>query len=296
MVYNLESFGMKYLLDEPMSRHTTFKVGGVCDIFLAPASEEELLQALRVCRENGYPHFVIGNGSNLLVKDGGFRGVVISLLQMKEMRLLEGGQIFAHAGVLMKDLAEFARESGLSGVEFIHGIPGSVGGGVFMNAGAYDGEMAHIFVSARCVNQNGNIAQLSNADMNFEYRKSLAQSEGLVVMSAVVQGVRLKKAEISAKMEDLEERRGSKQPLEYASAGSTFKRPDGHFVGKLVEDAGLKGFRIGGAQVSEKHGGFVINRGFATADDILQLINHIQQTIKEKFGVTLETEVKIIGE
>jgi UDP-N-acetylmuramate dehydrogenase len=196
----------------------------------------------------------------------------------------------------MKDLAEFAASRGLGGLEFLHGIPGSVGGGVYMNAGAYEREMRDIFVSARCISKSNMPVEHSLDDMSFSYRKSLAQTEGLVVVSAIFQGILRDNGEIAAKMQDLGEQRSSKQPLESPSAGSIFKRPPGRFAGKLIADAGLRGHIIGGAQVSEKHCGFIINRGNATAADILALISHIQQTVQDKFGIWLETEVKIIGE
>ncbi|MDR2167994.1 MAG: UDP-N-acetylmuramate dehydrogenase [Clostridiales bacterium] len=287
---------ISYQLNEPMREHTTFRVGGPADVFVEPVDENELLGVLRECRERGYPHFILGNGSNLLVRDGGIRGVVISLLKMTGIRRLDGGEIEAEAGVLMKDLAEFARLHGLAGLEFLHGIPGSVGGGVFMNAGAYEREMADIFVSARCISKSNEVIDISFSDMSFSYRKSMAQTEGHVVVSAILQGRAGDAVEIGTKMQDLGDLRSAKQPLESPSAGSIFKRPPGKFAGKLIADAGLRGHIIGGAQVSEKHCGFIINRGKATAADILSLIEHIQNTVQDKFGIWLETEVKIIGE
>jgi len=282
--------------NESMSKHTTFKVGGPADIFVLPRNEDELRFVLKTCLEHSYPHFMLGNGSNLLVKDGGIRGLVVSLSRMNKIELLNEGKILAQAGVSLKELAEFALKHRVSGMEFTHGIPGSVGGGVFMNAGAYDSEMADIFVAAHCVDKNGEFVELDSDQMNFEYRKSAAQTQGLVIASVILQGLPSDKVDILAKMQDLEEKRSSKQPLEMASAGSTFKRPPGKFAGKLIMDAGLRGHQIGGAQVSEKHCGFVVNRGGATADDILGLIEHIRHTVKDKFGIWLETEVKIVGE
>ena len=283
-------------LDEPMSAHTTFKVGGAADIFAEPKGTEELQGIIKICQENKIPYFILGNGSNLLVKDKGVRGVVVSLLGLNEISLIEDEKIHAEAGVLLKDLAEFAYENSLSGFEFLHGIPGSVGGGVFMNAGAYDGEVKDVFVSANCVDSSGTLFELDSAKMDFAYRKSSAQTAKLIIANAVFRGKNCTKSEIDNKMQDLKERRNSKQPLDMASAGSTFKRPPGHFAGKLIMDAGLRGHQIGGAQISEKHCGFIINKGNATAKDILDLIAHTQKTVNEKFDIVLETEVKVIGE
>jgi len=283
-------------VNEPMSKHTTFKVGGPADIFVQPTTEEEMQSVLKACAQYSYPHFILGNGSNLLVRDGGVRGVVVSMMQMRQLRLIGSDKILAGAGVMMRDLAEFAAAHGLGGMEFLHGIPGSVGGGVYMNAGAYEGEMGDVFVSARCTNKEGNFVDMDSKSMDFAYRRSAAQINGYAILSAILQGKPKDIAEINEELERLRHMRSSKQPLEKPSAGSTFKRPPGKFAGKLIADAGLRGHIIGGAQVSEKHSGFIINRGHATATDILRLISHIQYTVQEKFGVRLETEVKIIGE
>ncbi|MCL2855578.1 MAG: UDP-N-acetylmuramate dehydrogenase [Defluviitaleaceae bacterium] len=283
-------------LNEPLSAHTTFKVGGAADVFVQPANEDELLDILQECRKSNRPHLILGNGSNLLVRDRGFRGAVISLLGLNDMYLMDDDSIYAGAGVLMKDLAEFARDHSLADFEFAHGIPGTVGGGIFMNAGAYEGEMKGIFISARCIDAQGGFVEAGINDMDFGYRKSAAQSRGLTIVSAILKGRAGDKGEITAKMSELEAKRNEKQPLDMASAGSTFKRPPGHFAGKLIMDAGLRGYSIGGAQVSEKHCGFIVNKGDATSADILALIKYVQDAVQEKFGIKLETEVKIIGE
>ncbi|MCL2575489.1 MAG: UDP-N-acetylmuramate dehydrogenase [Defluviitaleaceae bacterium] len=283
------------LLNEPMSKHTSFKIGGIADVFVMPQSTEQLRDVLDICRKNDVPYFVLGNGSNLLVCDGGIRGVVISLLGLNDVSV-SGEVIHCGAGVSMKEVAEFALEHCIAGLEFAHGIPGSVGGGVFMNAGAYEGEMSQVFVSAKCIDQNNQIIEVSFDDMDFSYRKSFAQKEGLVIASVILKGSKGNKEEIADKMAELLKKREEKQPLEMPSAGSIFKRPEGNFAGKLISDAGLRGFSIGGAQVSEKHCGFIINKGNATAADVFALIGHIQQTIKEKFGMALETEIKVAGD
>jgi UDP-N-acetylmuramate dehydrogenase len=267
---------------------------------------------LTVCRQNNFPYFILGNGSNLLVRDKGIRGVVVSLLGLTKMHQVSGetanGEILVQAGVSMKALAEFAAASNIGGFEFIHGIPGSVGGGIFMNAGAYDSEMKDVFKTARCIDENNTFVSIGLTEMDFSYRKSFAQTNGLVVVSAILRGSvgtdaicdddgsNCVGSAIMAKMADLEHQRNSKQPLDKPSAGSVFKRPPGKFAGKLIADAGLRGRSIGGAQVSEKHCGFIINKGSATAKDVLELVNLIQHTVNEKFDVWLETEIKIVGE
>ncbi|MCL2619659.1 MAG: UDP-N-acetylmuramate dehydrogenase [Defluviitaleaceae bacterium] len=285
-----------YQLNEPLSKHTTFKVGGLADVFVTPQNENQLATVLADCQTNGYDFLVLGNGSNLLVGDGGFRGVVISLLGLNKIKLVSDDTIHAEAGASMKDLAEFAQSHGITGFEFAHGIPGSVGGGVYMNAGAYEGEMKDIFLSARCINPTGDFVDVNADQMNLAYRKSSAQSQGLIIATSLFRGKVGDKGQITTKMIDLQTRREEKQPLEMPSAGSTFKRPEGHFAGKLIMDAGLRGYAIGGAQVSEKHCGFIVNKGGATAKDILDLISHVQNVVQEKFGILLETEVKIVGD
>ena len=280
----------------PMWQHTTFKIGGPADVFVQPSNAEELTFVLEQTRRKNINCFVLGNGSNLLVKDGGIRGVVVSLKGLCSLELLEEDKIMAGAGVLMSDLSKFARDNSLTGLEFAEGIPGSVGGGIMMNAGAYDGEIGDVLLSAAVIDRECKPLEINLADMAFSYRKSRVQSEGWVVASAVFKLGKGDVAAISAKMADLCERRTSKQPLELPSAGSTFKRPVGKFAGKLIMDAGLRGYSLGGAQVSEKHCGFVVNKAGATAAHVLGLMEHVQTTVHEKFGIWLEPEVKIVGE
>ncbi|MCL2753744.1 MAG: UDP-N-acetylmuramate dehydrogenase [Defluviitaleaceae bacterium] len=280
--------------NEAMLKHTTFKIGGKADFFVMPQTAEHLHGIIKGCKENNIPYLILGNGSNLLMHDDGFFGVVISLLGLNKISI-ENGVITAQAGASMKSLAEFALAHGITGFEFCHGIPGSVGGGVYMNAGAYEGEMSQIFVSATCLDGQNSFQEITSAHADFSYRKSFAQTNGLIVVSAAFKGEQGDKPSIAAKMEELQEKRESRQPLEMPSAGSIFKRPEGHFAGKLIMDAGLKGYSVGGAMVSDKHCGFIVNKGDATCRDVLELIHHIQQTVQAKFGVLLETEVKVLG-
>jgi UDP-N-acetylmuramate dehydrogenase len=286
----------RVLCDEPMRYHTTFKVGGPADVFVKPRGVDELIFVLRACRDGSLSYFVMGNGSNLLVKDDGIRGVVISMAELSEIKLLDSGKVYAQAGAKMPDVSKFALEHGLAGLEFAEGIPGSVGGGVVMNAGAYGGEIKDVFHIAQAIDKNCQLVDIDLQAMDFSYRKSATQEQGCIICSVTMELAHGNKPDIAAKMADYRTRRQEKQPLAVPSAGSTFKRPPGHFAGKLIMDAGLRGFTIGGAQVSEKHCGFVVNIGKATAADILELIEHVQSTVMEKFGVRLETEVKIVGE
>jgi len=279
-----------------MSKHTTFKIGGPADIFVIPQSIDELLSAVKECRDNNTPYLIIGNGSNLLVGDGGIRGMVISIKELCEIRLLDNDLIYAQAGAMMPDVSKFAHGNALSGLEFAEGIPGSIGGGVVMNAGAYGGEIKDVYLAAQVIDADCRLIDIDLDSMDFAYRKSAAQEHGHIICSVTMQLAPGNKDDIAVRMADYRTRRREKQPLAAASAGSTFRRPPGHFAGKLVMDAGLRGFTIGGAQVSEKHCGFIINRGNATATDILELIAHVQSCVMKKFGVMLETEVKIVGE
>lgn len=282
-------------IDEKLSGYVNFKVGGPADILLIPDSKEQVKKSIGICRENNIPVYVIGNGSNILVRDGGFRGVVISLKGVHNITVNDE-RIEAECGVMLKEVSDKAMENSLTGFEFACGIPGTIGGAVFMNAGAYDGEISHVIESAEVIDENCNIINLTNEELDFGYRSSLVMKKGYIVLSAVF---KLKKGQVKTIKElvnDLTNKRESKQPLEYPSAGSTFKRPTGYFAGKLIQDAGLKGYSIGGAAVSEKHSGFVINKGNATAKDITDLIEHIQDEVKKQFGVDLHTEVRIIGE
>ncbi len=283
------------LMEEPMSRHTTFRVGGPAEYFVTPG-EEELAPVLALCKEEGMPFQIIGNGSNLLVGDQGIRGVVIEIGSRLSRVWTEGELLCAQAGASLAKTAQEAARASLSGLEFASGIPGTVGGAVVMNAGAYGGEMKDVLKWALVLCGDGTLRQLSREELQLSYRHSVVpELNGIVVKAAFA----LEPAEerlIRTKMELLKNQRIQKQPLEYPSAGSTFKRPEGYFAGKLIMDAGLRGYRVGGAQVSEKHCGFVINRGDATAADILGLIRHVQRTVKERFGVELETEVKLTGQ
>ena len=282
-------------IDEKLSSYVNFKVGGPADILLIPETKSQVIESVKICRENNIPVYVIGNGSNLLVKDGGIRGVVILLTSLTGMKVV-GEKIEVEAGVMLKAVSDKAMEHSLTGFEFACGIPGTIGGAVFMNAGAYDGEIAHVIESAEVIDENCNVITLTNEELDFGYRSSLVMKKGYTVLSAVF---KLKKGQVKTikdLVDDLTNKRESKQPLEYPSAGSTFKRPEGYFAGKLIQDAGLKGYSIGGAAVSEKHSGFVINKGNATAKDITDLIKHIQDEVKKQFGVDLHTEVRIIGE
>jgi len=286
----------RVLQNEPMKNHTTFKVGGPADVFVVPHNVDELVLALQICYDDDVPYFIMGNGSNLLVRDGGIRGVVISMANLCEMQLLDDNKIYAQAGVLMPNVSKFAYEHTLTGLEFAEGIPGSIGGGVVMNAGAYGGEMKDVFLTAQAINKELQLIDIDLQLMDFSYRKSAAQEQGYVICGITMQLAQGNKIDIATKMTDYRTRRQDKQPLSMPSAGSTFKRPHGYFAGKLIMDANLKGFSIGGAQVSEKHCGFVVNTGKATAADILELISYVQNIVSEKFGVFMETEVKIVGE
>ncbi len=282
-------------IDEKLSEYVNFKVGGPADILLIPNSKEQVIKSIKICKENNIPFYLIGNGSNILVRDGGFRGVVLSLKNVKNI-YVDGEKIEADCGVMLKEVSDKAIENSLTGFEFACGIPGTIGGAVFMNAGAYDGEISKVIESAEVIDENCNIIRLSREELDFGYRSSLVMKKGYTVLSAVFKLEKGQVKTIKELIEDLTNKRESKQPLEYPSAGSTFKRPTGYFAGKLIQDAGLKGYSIGGAAVSEKHSGFVINKGNATAKDITDLIKHIQDEVKKQFGVDLHPEVRIIGE
>lgn len=282
-------------IDEKLSEYVNFKVGGPADILLIPNSKEQVIKSIKICKENNIPFYLIGNGSNILVRDGGFRGVVLSLKNVKNI-YVDGEKIEAECGVMLKEVSDKAIENSLTGFEFACGIPGTIGGAVFMNAGAYDGEISKVIESAEVIDENCNIIRLSREELDFGYRSSLVMKKGYTVLSAVFKLEKGQVKTIKELIEDLTNKRESKQPLEYPSVGSTFKRPTGYFAGKLIQDAGLKGYSIGGAAVSEKHSGFVINKGNATAKDITDLIKHIQDEVKRQFGVDLHPEVRIIGE
>lgn len=282
--------------EEPLAKHTTFRVGGLADCLVEIENTEQLRKIQKYLRLIELPYTIVGNGSNLLVGDKGYRGVVLQIgNKMADIRV-EGNRITAQAGALLSKIAKAALENGLTGLEFASGIPGSVGGAVVMNAGAYGGEMKQVITSVTVLDPEGEELILDNETMEFGYRTSIIKHRPFLVTEVTMTLKPGDPAAIKAIMDDLAARRREKQPLEYPSAGSTFKRPEGYFAGQLIMEAGLRGFQIGGARVSEKHCGFVINTGSASASDILGVIRHTQQTVKEKFGVDLETEVIMLGD
>lgn len=291
----LKDNGCAFLCDEPMSRHTTFKIGGAADLFITPSSEEQAAGVIRRCRELGIGYCLIGNGSNLLVEDGGLRKAVIAFTKPFGGIKREGEAVAAQAGALLSSVCRFACDNSLSGMEFAFGIPGSVGGAVYMNAGAYGGEMKDILSEVRALFPDGEIRTIPADEAGFGYRDSAFQHNGAVVLSARFALKPGGKPDIEARMDDIMRRRKDKQPLEWPSAGSVFKRPPGNFAGALIEQSGLKGFAVGGAQVSEKHAGFIINRGGASCGDVLALIEKVRETVLRQTGVMLEPEIKRLG-
>lgn len=296
------------LLDEPMSKHTTFGVGGPADVFVVPASTDEAVTVIGACRRLGVPYFVLGKGSNLLVSDEGYRGVIVSFESLTAIEVedaprgdalqedVEDGIVLVcEAGATLRSVAEKACSLGLGGFEFAHGIPGTIGGACFMNAGAYDGCMADVLVSVNALTPDGEIVCVPVQDLALGYRTSRVCTDELVVLQARIRLTPADQGAIRAKMNDLMQRRKDKQPLEFRSAGSTFKRPEGLFAGKLIMDAGLKGYAVGGACVSQKHAGFVVNTGNATAADVCAVIDHVQDEVERQFGVRLEPEVRFLG-
>ena len=282
--------------DEPMKAHTTFRVGGPADYFVCPKCNSEVEKLVSLCQEVGMPYYILGNGSNLLVGDKGYRGVVIQIYKEMNDIQVQGEHIYMEAGALLSRIGSIALEAELTGFEFAAGIPGTMGGAVVMNAGAYGGEMKAVLESVTVLTPNGEILVLKNEELELGYRTSIIAKKDYVVLSAIIKLNYGNKEAIREKMNELKIQRTTKQPLEYPSAGSTFKRPTGYFAGKLIQDAGLRGFQVGGAQVSEKHCGFVINKDNATAADIVELMNQVSAIVKEKFGVELEPEVKRLGE
>lgn len=285
----------RVLENAPMSRYTTFRVGGLADVLFLPASVEELQQALAAAKAQGIPVCLIGNGSNLIVRDGGIRGLVIVLGEPFSEVRVEGMQVWAQAGARLSAVAAAAQRAGLAGLEFASGIPGTLGGGCAMNAGAYGGELKDVLLWADVL-LDGELRRLSRDEMEMGYRSTMPLRRGAIVVSACFELRRDDPEAIQERMRDLANRRREKQPLNLPSAGSTFKRPEGHFAGALIEQCKLKGCRIGGAQVSEKHAGFIVNVGEATAADILNLIEHVQRVVQAQTGVHLETEVRVLGE
>lgn len=282
-------------LQESMASHTTFRIGGLADCFVQLENTEQLIKVQKYLSQVGVPFFILGNGSNLLVSDAGFRGVILQIGPKMNRVTVEGNVIVAQAGASMAQIARTAMEHELTGMEFASGIPGTIGGGVVMNAGAYGGELSQIVTQVNVVNNEGEIMELDNETMEFGYRTSALKNHPFIVTSCTLCLKPGNQEEIRAKMADFQQRRREKQPLEFPSAGSTFKRPEGHFAGKLIMDAGLSGYQIGGAQVSPKHCGFVVNTGDATAKDIKDLIDYIRETVYERFSVHLEPEVIMLG-
>ncbi|MBS5133070.1 MAG: UDP-N-acetylmuramate dehydrogenase [Lachnospiraceae bacterium] len=282
--------------EEPMRLHTTFRVGGPADLFVSPNSVEEVCKVTALCSEEGVPYYIMGNGSNLLVSDQGYRGVIIQFYKEMNDISVEGTLLRAQAGALLSAVANRALSESLTGFEFAAGIPGTLGGACVMNAGAYGGEMKDVLKAVTVLTQEGEVLTLSNEELELGYRTSVIARKHYIVLEAEIALSEGKKEEIQAVMDDLKERRITKQPLEYPSAGSTFKRPEGYFAGKLIQDAGLRGFQVGGAQVSEKHCGFVINKDHATAAEIAELIRQVSEKVEAQFGVKLEPEVKRLGE
>lgn len=282
--------------DEPMKSHTTFRIGGPAKYFVIPETKEEIKAVIECCKKADMPYYILGNGSNLLVSDKGYEGVVIQIFKNMNQISLEGDTISAQAGAILSSVASKALEAELTGFEFAAGIPGTLGGACVMNAGAYGGEMKDVLVSVEVLTQDGEFLTIPREELELGYRTSVIAKKNYVVLEAVIRLEKGDKTAIKARMDELKVQRTTKQPLEYPSAGSTFKRPEGYFAGKLIQDAGLRGFQVGGAQVSEKHCGFVINKDQATAADVAELMRQVSLKVKEQFGVELEAEVKRLGE
>nr|WP_267920188.1 UDP-N-acetylmuramate dehydrogenase [Staphylococcus warneri] len=282
-------------VDEPLKKYTYTKTGGKADFYLSPTKNEEVQAIVKYANQHNIPVTYLGNGSNIIIREGGIRGIVLSLLSLKHIEVSDDA-IIAGSGAAIIDVSRVARDYALTGLEFACGIPGSIGGAVFMNAGAYGGEVKDCIDYALCVNENGDLIKLTTQELELDYRNSIVQKKHLVVLEAAFTLEPGNLKEIQAKMDDLTERRESKQPLEYPSCGSVFQRPPGHFAGKLIQDSDLQGHRIGGVEVSTKHAGFMVNVDNGTATDYEDLIHFVQQTVKDKFDVELNTEVRIIGE
>ena len=297
MNFNINENLGDFFYDEPMKNHTSFCVGGPAKLLIKPKDEESLIEILKEIKKNNYNFYILGNCTNIIVRDKGFDGIIIKLKnKLNEVKNVSDTEIYAGAGASLKKVSEFAMENSLTGLEFAHGIPGSLGGGVVMNAGAYDGEMKNVIKSVRLLDENYEVIEVPCQDMNFSYRHSLVQERDLIVLGATFSLSPGNKDEIREKYEEFDRRRAEKQPLDMPSAGSTFKRPTGYFAGKLIDDSGLRGFTHKGAGISEKHCGFVVNKNKATASDVLETIEIVQKVVHDKFGVNLEREVKIIGD
>ncbi len=284
----------KVLAGEPMSRHVTFRTGGNADYYVIVSGREALKKLLKLVNQEKIPYYIIGNGSNLLFPDEGYRGVVLQIGRYENDLRVEGNRIYAGCGVYLSQIAKAALEAGLTGMEFAAGIPGTLGGAIVMNAGAYGGEMKDILQDVTVMDKNGGESVMTAEQLELSYRHSVLPERELVATEACILLEPGKPEEIRTKMEELGAKRREKQPLEYPSAGSTFKRPEGYFAGKLIQDAGLKGMSVGGAQVSEKHSGFIINKDHATTADILSLVKKVQDEVSKQFGVSLEMEVKVV--
>ncbi|NLI89066.1 MAG: UDP-N-acetylmuramate dehydrogenase [Epulopiscium sp.] len=283
-------------IDEPMKNHTSFKIGGPADVYVSPSTVDQLKFTIDTCKDKNIPYYILGNGSNLLVKDGGYRGVIIHIFRNMNDISVKGNEVYAQAGALLVKVANTCLDNNLTGFEFAHGIPGTIGGAVFMNAGAYGGEMKQVILSADVIDKNGKLITLTNSELELGYRTSKIQKENMIVVGATISLEQGDHNEIKDMMDDLAHRRRTKQPLTLPSAGSTFKRPEGAYAGKLIMDSNLRGYKVGDACVSEKHCGFIVNKGQATSKDVIELISHIQQTVKDKFQRELQLELRIIGE
>jgi UDP-N-acetylmuramate dehydrogenase len=282
-------------LDEPMKNHTTFKIGGAAQAFVTPQTAFQIQEIIDLGRSQSVPVHIVGNGSNLLVADEGVEGIVVSIGSRFAACEIDGETINVQSGMSLIKLASIAADAGLSGLEFASGIPGNLGGAIYMNAGAYDGQMADVVANVTVIDRDNNIEVISIEDLDFDYRSSIIAKKGMIVLSARLRLKTAPEVTIRSRMTEISELRKLKQPLEYPSAGSTFKRPEGYYAGKLIADAGLKGYSVGGAQVSEKHAGFVINTGDATAKDVLELCDYVTQKVFEESGVKLELEIKKLG-
>ncbi len=287
--------GCKAERDVPMSKYTTFRIGGNASVMLTPLNDEQLISIVKECKKENIKPFILGNGSNMLISDDGLKTVVINMCRPEpSIELVNGDTIICDSGMTMSKVCNFALDNGLTGLEFAFGIPGSAGGAAYMNAGAYGGEMKDVLIECRHIDSDGNLGSLKGEELGLSYRTSAYEHNGYIITTLVMKLKKGDKAEIKAKMQELLQRRKDKQPLEYPSAGSTFKRPVGYFAGGLIEECGLKGCSVGGAQVSEKHAGFIINKGGATAQDVLDLIKYVQDRVYEEKGVHLEPEVRLI--
>lgn len=294
LIRHCQNIGIHYKENEPLSEYTTMKIGGECDILVCPKDEETLSQVVKFCCKENIPFFVLGRGSNVLASDKGYRGCIIYLSGAVGHIDIDGNTITATSGTSLVTVCRCALEHSLTGLEFAYGIPGSMGGALYMNAGAYGGEMKDVVKSCRYIDENGELREMSAEDMQLSYRHSVFSGRKCVITSVTMELQKGEKDEIKAKMDELMEKRRSKQPLEFPSCGSTFKRPEGYFAAALIEECGLKGCSVGGAQVSEKHSGFVINRSNASFKDVMNLVQHIKDTVRSKKGVELECEMLIL--